>query len=58
MAKSGQRKCLNCGEFFDPDCRNRFVHITNLPVNDRNIVGTSQVEKPALENKRTRASTP
>lgn len=22
MAKSGQRKCLNCNEFFDPDCRN------------------------------------
>ncbi len=22
MAKSGQRKCLKCGEFFDPDCRN------------------------------------
>ncbi len=22
MAKSGQRKCLNCDEFFDPDCRN------------------------------------
>jgi hypothetical protein len=22
MAKSGQRKCLNCSEFFDPDCRN------------------------------------
>lgn len=23
MAKSGQRKCLNCDEFFDPDCRNK-----------------------------------
>jgi hypothetical protein len=23
MAKSGQRKCLNCSEFFDPDCRNK-----------------------------------
>jgi len=23
MAKSGQRKCLNCGEFFDPDRRNQ-----------------------------------
>ena len=23
MAKSGQRKCLNCNEFFDPDHRNR-----------------------------------
>jgi hypothetical protein len=22
MARSGQRKCLNCGEIFDPDCRN------------------------------------
>lgn len=22
MAKSGQRKCLNCEDFFDPDCRN------------------------------------
>jgi len=22
MAKSGQRKCLNCGDIFDPDCRN------------------------------------
>lgn len=22
MAKCGQRRCLNCGEFFDPDCRN------------------------------------
>jgi hypothetical protein len=22
MAKNGQRKCLNCSEFFDPDCRN------------------------------------
>lgn len=23
MTKSGQRKCLNCSEFFDPDCRNK-----------------------------------
>ena len=23
MARSGQRKCLCCGEFFDPDARNR-----------------------------------
>ena len=22
MAKSGQRKCLNCSDIFDPDCRN------------------------------------
>jgi len=22
MAKSGQHKCLNCSDFFDPDCRN------------------------------------
>ena len=22
MAKTGQRKCLNCGDIFDPDCRN------------------------------------
>ncbi len=22
MAKSGQRKCLNCNDIFDPDCRN------------------------------------
>lgn len=23
MAKTGQHKCLNCGEFFDPDHRNQ-----------------------------------
>ena len=23
MAMAGQRKCLSCGEFFAPDCRNR-----------------------------------
>ena len=32
MAQSGQRKCLNCGEFFDPDHRNRDrQHYCNKP---------------------------
>jgi hypothetical protein len=32
MAKSGQRKCLNCEEFFDPDCRNAGrQHYCNKP---------------------------
>ena len=32
MAKSGQRKCLNCGDIFDPDCRNAGrQHYCNKP---------------------------
>jgi hypothetical protein len=32
MAKSGQRKCLNCGDIFDPDCRNaRRQHYCSKP---------------------------
>ena len=32
MAKSGQRKCLNCSDIFDPDCRNAGrQHYCNKP---------------------------